>query len=130
METNTPTSPMDTEAPDSAAIFAIALSLWQECLKREQTEKNFNLSGAYNGFDQFMREVMRVANQFETWSCEHINFAALEDVWPYMLQDRFGETCLAILSPTGLAAFDDHDCLHIAMRLRLPVKPNEAILAA
>ncbi len=95
-KTNTPIPPITTDAPDPASIFAIALSLWQEGQRREQSEKKFNLSEAHHGFDQFMREVMRVANHFETWSCEHIDFAQLEDVWPYMLQDRFGEVCFGI----------------------------------
>jgi hypothetical protein len=110
-----------TILPDSAAVFASALSLWQVCQKHAADDTKLNLSECYNGMDQFMREVMRVANQFETWSCLHIDFDELNDVWPYLLDDRFGETCLAVLSPSALAQFDDSDCLRVAIRLRLPV---------
>jgi hypothetical protein len=110
-----------TETPDSAAIFACALSLWQASQERAVQEK-LNLSECYNGMEQFMREVMRIANQFEGWACLHINFNEMNDVWPYLLEDRFGDACLAVLSPNGLAHFDDSVCLEIGMRLRLPVK--------
>jgi hypothetical protein len=110
-----------TESPDPAAVFASALSLWEECQKQANADTNLNFSGSYNGFDQFMREIMRVANDFEAWACAHVNFDEFNDVWPYLLQDRFGEQCLAVILPTGLAAFDDSDCLRVAMRLRLPI---------
>ncbi len=45
----------------------------------------------------------------------------MNDVWPYLLEDKFGETCLAIFSPGNLAQFDDSDCLRVAMSMRLPV---------
>jgi len=110
-----------TVLPDPAAIFASALSLRQACQKRIVGEEKLNLSECYNGMDQFMRELMRVANQFEAWACLHVDFNELDHVWPYLLEDRFGETCLAVLLPTALAQFDDSDCLRVAMRLRLPI---------
>jgi hypothetical protein len=109
-----------TVLPDPAAVFASALALWQACQKRAGEEK-LNLSECYNGMDEFMRKLMRVANQFESWASLHINFDELNDVWPYLLEDKFGETCLAILSPGALAQFDESDCLRVAMSLRLPV---------
>jgi len=30
-----------------------------------------------------MREVMRVANQFENWACRNVNFDEFNEVWPY-----------------------------------------------
>jgi hypothetical protein len=105
---------------DPAAIFASALSLWHACQKHA-VETKLNLSEYHNGMDQFMRELMHVANQFETWACQHVDFNRLNDVWPYLLEDRFGQSCLAILSPTALAQFDEADCLRIAMQLRLPL---------
>ncbi len=62
-----------TVHPDPAAVFASALSLWHACQKRASEEK-LNLSECYNGMDQFMRELMRVANQIESWACSHIEF--------------------------------------------------------
>ena len=109
-----------TELPDSAAVFASALSLWQASQKHAADER-FNLSGCYNGMDQFMREIMRIANQFEAWACLHVDFKELNDVWSYLLEDQFGETCLAAILLTGLASFGESDCLRVAMRLKLPI---------
>ena len=67
-----------------------------------------------------MREVMRIAELFEQWACEHVAFEELTDVWPYLLQDRFGEECLSVLVVESLAEFDERDCRRVAMRLRLP----------
>lgn len=109
---------LEIESLDSAAVFASALSLWDECNKRP----DLNLSECYNGIDQLMREVMRIANQFETWSCLHIAFDELDEVWPYLLEDKFGKTCLAVIQPTALSQFDETDCLRVALSLRLPIK--------
>ena len=57
---------MTEHTPDSAAIFACALSIWESFKKRELSDEGLNLSESYNGMDQFMREAMRVANHFET----------------------------------------------------------------
>jgi hypothetical protein len=105
---------------DQAAVFASAMSLWEEC--HEHAKRNqLNLSECFNGIDQLMRVVMRIGNQFETWSCQHIDFKELADHWPYLLQDKFGQACLAIAEPKDLESFGDRDCLHAAMRMRLPV---------
>ena len=74
-----------------------------------------------------MREVMRIAECFEVWACEHIAFDALNDVWPYLLQDRFGDACLYVLSLECLADFEEQDCLRVAMRLRLPIKCDDRL---
>lgn len=109
-------------APDPAAIFASALSLWQTCKQQTTGKDSMNLSECYNGMDQFMREVMRVADYFEAWACLHINFDEMAEVWPYLLKDNFGEACLGVILPSALAEFDDTDCLRVAIRLRLPIK--------
>ncbi len=111
-----------TVLPDSAAVFASALSLWQVCQKDAARNAKLNLGGCYNGMDEFMRELMRVANQFETWACRHIDFNETHEAWPYLLENKFGEACLTALSPASLKQFADSDCLRIAMRLRLPIK--------
>lgn len=110
-----------TIEPDPAAVFGCASSLWQACHKRAQTDPNLDLSDCYQGIDELMRQVMRIADQFERWACLHISFDELNDVWPYMLEDKFGTACLAVLDPSALAQFDDTDCLRVALRLNLPV---------
>lgn len=108
--------------PDPAAIFAIANSLWDACHRQTATEPHLNLSDCYSGMDGFMREVMRVATAFEAWSCQHVVFEELNDVWPYLLQDRFGHECLSVLLPETLSEFGEHDCRRVAARLMLPIR--------
>jgi hypothetical protein len=107
--------------PDSAAVFAAAMSLWNECHKKADTliDPRVRLSDSYNGIDGLMREVMRIATLFESWSCTHINFNERDDVWPYLLEEQFGRECLSVLLPDGLSGFDESDCRRIAVRLRI-----------
>ena len=81
-----------------------------------------NLSECYNGMDECMRQVMRVANEFETWACRHVAFEALADVWRYLLEDRFGGACKSAMTPGEFAEFNEEDCLRVALLLGLPVK--------
>ncbi len=107
------------DAPDPAAVFAIASSLWHECHKHAPTNRMLNLSDAYSGIDGLMREVIRIATHFEQWSCLHVDFTQLTEPWPYYLQDNFGRECLSVLLPERLTDFNYHDCQRIAARLRL-----------
>jgi hypothetical protein len=107
------------DSSDPAAIFAIATSLWAECHKHATADRSINLSDAYSGMDGFMREIMRIGAQFEAWACRHVDFDQLTDVWPYMLEDRFGKECLSVLLPENLSDFDEHDCRRVSARLRL-----------
>lgn len=109
------------ESPDPAAVFACAKSLHDACLARAESEPGLDLSEAYQGMDTFMREVMRVGKAFEDWACHHVAFDDLTDVWPYLLEDRFGEVCLETLNADSIGGFDSEDCLRIALRLRLPM---------
>ena len=114
------------QPPDSAAVFGAALSLWQAFRKEVEGKPQLNLSECYNGMDQFMREVMRVANLFEAWACKYIAFEELTENWPYFLEDKFGETCLEVVMLDGLMDFDEDDCLRAALRLRLPIRSNSS----
>jgi hypothetical protein len=123
---------MSTQTPsasckiDPAAVFASALSLWNAC--HEYAKENpCNLSEIFNGIDEFMRVAMRVGNQFEGWSCKHIDFNELTDVWPYLLEDKFGKACLDFAQPEDLESFDERDCLRAAVRMRLPVKVEDKL---
>jgi len=118
-------SELGTYPPDSAAVFAAAMSLWQTCHKHAEANQHLNLSESYSGMDGLMREAMRIGSQFEAWACAYIAFEELDDVWPYLLQDKFGDACLAVISPTALAQFDEADCLRVAIGLRLPIRLSE-----
>ena len=115
------------EQPDPAAVFACAKSLHDACLEREEAEVELNLSEAYQGMDVFMRELMRVAEDFEKWACRHVAFQELEDVWPYLLEEKFGAACLEIMEPESLTGFDADDCLRIAFKLRLPMRVDGSL---
>jgi hypothetical protein len=114
-----------SQLPDPAAVFACALSLWDSCQRAAANDAGLNLSDSYQGIDHLMRVLMSIGNRFETWSCENVAFEALVEVWPYVLKDRFGETCLRVLLPSSLDHFDDDDCLRIALLLRLPVRVRD-----
>lgn len=106
---------------DGAAVFAAALSLWQACHQAAASDPRLNLSECYNGVDELMRVVMRVAQQFEQWACQHICFDELNDVWPYLLEEKFGSACLSGFAPSALDSFNEEDCLWVALCLALPV---------
>ncbi len=117
----------DSEQPDPAAVFGCALSLWHECKKLTKANERLNLSECYNGGDEFMRVVMRTANRFEKWASMHIAFGGLDDVWPYMMEDKFGAACVSVMGAESLARFDDSDCLRVALHMRLPVKVSDGL---
>jgi hypothetical protein len=96
------------------------MSLWDEC-EQQATRDGLDLGVGYNGWDQLMREVMRVATAFEDWACEHVAFEEFSEVWPYFLRDNFGKACVTELGAAGLGAFDKQDCLRVALRLDVPV---------
>lgn len=115
------------ESPDPAAIFACAKSLYDACLERADGESGLNLSEAYQGMDVFMREVMRVGEEFENWACRHVAFHELEHVWPYLMGERFGEACLDMIHVDELGSFDLDDCLRVALKLRLPMRGDGSL---
>lgn len=112
------------DSPDPTAVFACALSLWRESMRRCQSEREVNLSECYNGGDEFMRVIMRIGTQFEEWACTFIQFEDLDNCWPYLLEAQFGEACIALMDITSLDRFCDDDCLAVALRLHLPVKAD------
>lgn len=115
------------EQPDPAAVFACALSLREACLKSTAATPQLNLSESYSGMDEFLRELMRVANLFEAWACAHVAFEELNAVWPYLMEDKFGDACLELILPGALEEFDGSDCLRVALRLRLPIQTDDKL---
>ncbi len=110
--------------PDPAAVFAIALSVWQAIHGHASRNPAFNLSDAYHGVDEFMRVAMRIGHSFEEWACAHVVFEETNDVWPYFLEAQFGTACLSTLDAALLAEFNDGDCLRVAWQLRLPLRAD------
>jgi hypothetical protein len=105
---------------DPAAVFACAISLRDACVEAAKQE-NFNLSEAFNGADQFYREVVRIAGLFEEWACTHVAFDEMSEVWPYLLEDKFGDACLQRMSLQHVSSFSTEDCANVAMLLVLPL---------
>ena len=120
-----------SQQPDSAAVFGAAVSLWHAVKKHAAATPTLSLSECYNGGDEFMRQVMRIATEFGLWSCEHVFFEELDDVWPYLLEDKFGEACVSVLGgPETLLDFDTRNCLRVAHKLRLPVRTDSGLPVA
>jgi hypothetical protein len=113
--------------PDPAAVLGCALSLWHECKKLTAGTERLNPSECYHGGDEFMRVVMRTATRFENRASLHIAFEELDDVWPYMMEGKFGAACVSVMGAGSLAPFDDSDCLRVALRLGLPVKSSAGV---
>jgi hypothetical protein len=111
-----------TEQIDPAAAFAVALSLHDRGTQEDSKEEN--MSEAYQGFDEFMRQCMNVGNAFETWCCQHVDWEqGIDDVWPYYLESHFAKELLnAGFELDGLATLGPKDFLKIAAYLKLPVK--------
>jgi hypothetical protein len=118
----TPQVEAETCQPDPAAVFACAHSLWEALLKHGEADSGMDLSDCFNGMDELMRKVMRVAKRFEDWACLHVAFSELDKTWPYLLADEFGSACLKVLYPASVSTVDEPDCLRIALVLRLPLK--------
>lgn len=103
------------------------MSLHDACVACANAEPALNLSEAYHGGDKFLRQMMRVGTLFETWACRHVVFEELDDVWPYLLQDRFGSACLDVLGAGSFGCFEEDDCLRVALGLRLPLLAGGAL---
>lgn len=115
------------ESLDSAAVFACAKSLYDACLERKNSDPEFKIAEAYPGMDSVMRLVMRVANIFETWACRHVAFHETIEVWPYFLEEHFGDACLDFLDADSIGRYDEDDCFRAALRLRLPMKVDGSL---
>jgi hypothetical protein len=120
-------TPHSSTGLDPAAVFAGALSLWNACWQAVDHDPALNLSQVYHGGDEFMRQLMRAASLFESWCGARIDFENLDDVWPYLLEDRLGDACLEVMGPECFASFDETDCLRVALHLRLPVRVLEGL---
>lgn len=118
---NADTIPTSTDL-DPAAVFAGALSLWNACWQAVDHNPSLNLSEAYHGGDEFMRQIMRVASLFENWCADKVEFEQLDEVWPYLLEDRFGDACLELMGTEAFSSFGEADCFRVAMHLTLPIK--------
>jgi hypothetical protein len=108
--------------PDPAAIFAAALSLHESACIAADLHNNC-LSEIYNGFDEFMRQCMRVATEFENWACANVRWESVLEVWPYLLEDRFGDAALVVAgSERDVGKLGCDDWLRIARMLKLPLR--------
>lgn len=103
---------------DPAAVLGAAMSLYKAG-HVEAERQHCNLSEAYSGGDEFMRQCMRVATVFETWACSHVNFDGTSDCWPYLLEDQFGAAFYSWFHPSELTKFTATDCPLVAVQLKL-----------
>jgi hypothetical protein len=111
---------IENSTVDPAAIFCCAVSLRDSAIPLSDVA-HYTLSDAYSGWNTFLQEVMRVATLFETWATAHVAFDHLGEVWPYLMEERFGDACVHVADIWALTSFHEMDCLHIAQYLRLPL---------
>ncbi len=113
----------DPTAPDPAAVFAIARSLWSAL---HAPDGETAPPDAAPTADERMRTVMDVAEAFETWACEHVIFDEVDDVWPYLLEDRFGDAFPRLFGWEALDRFGPSHCLQLALLWNLPLRGTAA----
>jgi hypothetical protein len=112
---------------DPAAIFCCAVSLRDAAMPLSDAG-DYTLSDAYSGWNGFLQEVMRVATLFETWATAHVAFDHLGEVWPYFMEDRFGDACVEVADVWALASFDEMDCVRIVQHLQLPLYYEDGLV--
>jgi hypothetical protein len=115
-------SALGTDLTDLSAVFAASKSLWGACQRAAAENENLNLSHSYAGMDGLMRQVMLIAIRFDTWATKHVAFDETTEVWPYLLDEQFGDACVAVVYCEELMKFDETDCLRVALRLNLPIR--------
>ncbi len=117
----------ENSSNDPAAIFCCAVSLRDAAIPLSDAG-HYTLSDAYSGWNGFLQEVMRVATLFEAWATAHVAFDHLGEVWPYFMEDRFGDACVEVADIWVLAGFDEMDCLRIAQHLQLPLYYDDEVV--
>jgi hypothetical protein len=80
------------EGPDLASVFDIAKSL--EKLGETESER-------YDGHDEYTRECMRVASEFEEWADNNLDFSGASIFWPYEIGDLFVDAMTLCGHTTG-----------------------------
>lgn len=132
--------PAHKEEQDPAAVMAIATSLRHALEEYERKKPSSpDLSDMFQGVDNMYRACMRVATTFEGWTCKHVSFDAVTDVWPYFLEDKFGDAYLknwehrtmgpGLEGVAGeLTTFNETDCTALAMRLNLPILHSQELM--
>lgn len=116
---------IETPSPDPAGVFAVAHSLWIAVFESSTRPGKLALSDFYQGLDELMRLVLRIGVLFESWSCRHIAFDTLDEVWPYFIADNFGSSWLRIHDVYSLRSFNEQDCLRAAWHLGLPIRVSD-----
>lgn len=107
--------------PDPAAVMGMVISL---DARASASDFKGNVSEAYKGADNFMRSCMAAAEFFEAWADEHVDFECLDEVWPYLLQEKFGEAAHSELGLLALESIDAPACERIARKLGLDLKQS------
>jgi hypothetical protein len=113
---------MKTEISDPADIVAVIISL-NDTARELSKSGNADISEAYQGVDQFMRETIRVAEQFEQWACSHVLFDDFGEVFPYFIEDKFGKALHELYGITCLRDINSDAFPKIAEHLHIPFKP-------
>jgi hypothetical protein len=118
-----PENQHELHQPDPAAVAAMVLSINREAEEAVKENPKLSFSEAYHGADGFLREAMRVAQEFEQWACKNVDFDATEETWVYKMEDDFGKAAVqqagGVLKLSDLRG--DWRWEAIAESLKLPV---------
>ncbi len=94
---------MKLHRPDPAGEFAAAKSLYAHILASHSVEE---ITDNHESQENVMRSVMTLAQAFEAWACRYVDFDRMQDRWPYLLEDRFGEAVFQVWDGSGIDLLD------------------------
>jgi hypothetical protein len=105
-----------------AEILGAALSLHASAEAAANAE-NANLWACYEGGGiGFMQHVLRVADEFCSWADENVDFTDSDEVWPYLLHDKFGPAVLSVIDQYRLYEIGQSHFPEIAEKLGMKLK--------
>jgi len=73
-----------------------------------------------DGYLGFVRLCRDIAEKFEQWAVEHVDWERIDEVWPYFLEENFGDAVLSVVGGYSNIEFATPE--EIAKKLKLPLK--------
>lgn len=102
---------------DLADVYAIARSLMD--LGLTSSKAGLDLSDMHQGCDEAMRQAMAVAQAFENWANEHVDFDRT-GMFAYDIEDRFGTAAVLLMDGNFISLIGKE--AEVAAALKLPLR--------
>lgn len=102
----------EPEEPSPLAIFAIAFSMLTEFYKLGDSVMD-SVYEAKEGGIGTMQAMLDIANKFEAWACEHVDFEVLDYCYVYLMEEEFGSAYFDTRVEEGFGALGGYN-LHMS----------------